>query len=44
MLPRNIGPVDRTFRVVLGVALLAFFFAVPESPGTGSAWWGSSRC
>jgi hypothetical protein len=32
MFPRNVGSVDRVIRVVLGVALLAFFFLVPESP------------
>lgn len=32
MFPGNIGAVDRVIRVVLGVALLAFFFLVPESP------------
>lgn len=32
MLPRNVGPVDRVIRVILGIALLAFFFLVPESP------------
>lgn len=32
MFPRNVGPLDRVIRVVLGVGLLAFFFLVPESP------------
>ncbi|MCB1489644.1 MAG: DUF2892 domain-containing protein [Bauldia sp.] len=32
MFPKNIGAIDRVLRVVLGVALLAFFFLVPENP------------
>jgi len=32
MFPKNIGAADRVIRVILGVALLAFFFLVPASP------------
>jgi hypothetical protein len=32
MFPKNIGSADRLIRVILGVALLAFFFLVPENP------------
>lgn len=33
MLPKNVGAADRVVRVILGIALLAFFFVlVPESP------------
>lgn len=32
MFPKNVGAVDRVIRTILGVALLAFFFLVPESP------------
>jgi hypothetical protein len=32
MLPKNVGAADRVVRVILGIALLAFFFLVPESP------------
>jgi hypothetical protein len=32
MLPRNVGPVDRVIRVILGVILLAFYFLAPENP------------
>lgn len=32
MFPTNVGAVDRIIRVVIGVALLAFFFFVPDSP------------
>ncbi|MEP0321071.1 YgaP family membrane protein [Bauldia litoralis] len=32
MFHRNVGSVDRVIRIILGVALLAFFFMVPETP------------
>jgi hypothetical protein len=32
MFPRNVGAADRVVRVILGIALLAFFFLVPDSP------------
>lgn len=32
MFPTNVGAVDRIIRVVIGVALLAFFFLAPDSP------------
>jgi hypothetical protein len=32
MFPRNVGPVDRVIRLIVGVALLALFFLLPESP------------
>lgn len=32
MFPKNVGAADRIVRVILGIALLAFFFLVPASP------------
>ncbi len=32
MLKRNVGSSDRIIRLVLGVALLAYFLLVPDSP------------
>ena len=32
MFPRNVGAADRFVRAILGIALLAFFFLVPDSP------------
>ena len=32
---RNVGTIDRIFRIVLGIALLTFALA-----GEGTAWWG----
>jgi hypothetical protein len=32
MFPRNVGAADRVVRVILGIALLAFFFLAPDSP------------
>ena len=31
MFARNVGTVDRTLRVIIGIALLAAFFAYPEA-------------
>ncbi len=35
MFARNVGPLDRSLRVVLGVALLACWFIFPEA---GARW------
>ena len=32
MFPRNVGAADRVVRVILGIALLAFFFLAPDGP------------
>ena len=32
MLKKNVGKIDRVIRIVLGLALLAGFFAFPEAP------------
>lgn len=31
MLTKNVGPIDRTLRVVLGLAMLIAFFLVPDA-------------
>jgi hypothetical protein len=33
MLKKNVGGIDRVLRIVVGVALLAAFFALPEMTG-----------
>ncbi|WP_323036689.1 DUF2892 domain-containing protein [Pararhodobacter sp.] len=32
MFSRNVGPIDRLLRLVIGAALLAGFFLYPEAP------------
>jgi hypothetical protein len=32
MLKKNVGSIDRVLRVILGLALLAGYFAFPEAP------------
>lgn len=32
MLAKNVGAVDRVVRLIIGVALLAFFFLMPDHP------------
>lgn len=38
MFQTNVGNVDRIFRIILGLGLLALVFIGPKTPWAGSAW------